>query len=87
MPLDKTEIVLRASEAVVTELPASCVDVSTQSTEDDEISITFQPKADDASRVVVSVIAAAPESIFIEIGRASTIELAEPDLEERLCTS
>lgn len=44
--------------------------------DDSEFVVTVQPRASAASPITVSVLHAAPESVFVEVGEASTVELS-----------
>lgn len=46
---------------------------------DSELVVTMQPRASAASPITVSLLDAAPESVFVEVGEASTVELSMPN--------
>lgn len=78
----RRDLILAVLEDVIAELPLGSTTVSEEPrASEDEIIITLQPRRSDASPIIISSGPHA-ESVFLEFGEATVVELTE--LDERL---
>ena len=66
-------------DEVLDALPQGSAVLREEQSGDSELVLTVQPRASAASAVTVTLLDVAPDSVFVEVGEASTVELSTPN--------
>ena len=66
-------------DEVLGALPQGSAVLREEQSGDSELVVTVQPQASAASPVTVTLLDDAPDSVFVEVGEASTVELSTPN--------
>ncbi len=76
------DVISSVVQEVVAQLPAGSTTLKHEKGDSDRsITVWLEPRSGDASNVIISGYAAAPQSVFVEVGEATTVEVTDPSSE------